>query len=432
MNTGGLVRTIGLPTATFFIIGYVVGASIFILPGNLATELGPAVFLAYALAAIPAVIAGFVMAQIGSALPISGANFVLIRDCLSPLAGFVYIWIMISMGAVVIPMLAIGFADYFAFFIPHVNKTLLASGVVICFIALNSFGVSVAGLVQNVLVVVFLLALLMFGVGGVSMGDANLLEPLFPRGVSMLGLAAITAFFSYAGVFVIAEIAGEIKNPGRNIPLAILFSFIVIILLYTLVPLALNMLVPWQELGLTNRAVVTAAEIFMPDYLVTFVAISALFAAATSVNGIMLGLSRDFFQGANSGLFPAIFARVQEGTHVPLGAILMVGVLALLGIQAGAAITSYAQLSLIGLMIIQVLTGIALIRMQKIMPDAYEQAKFKLGSKQLQLVSMLYIVFSLAFLVLLSIEKPVLLLVGLAYLFLGLIYLWAWKTFGNR
>jgi len=431
MNSGELVRTIGLPTATFIIIGYVVGASIFILPGTLAGDLGPAVFLAYALAAVPAVIAGFVMAQIGSALPISGANFVLVRDGLSPLAGFIYVWIMISMAAVVIPMLAIGFADYFTHFVPGIDRTLLASGVVICFILLNSLGVSVAAVTQNVLVFVFLLALLIFGLGGVTMGNTSLLDPLFPQGLSMLGLAAITAFFSYAGVFVIVEIAGEIKNPGKNIPLAILYSFIVIIMLYMLVPLAMNMLVPWQELGLSDRAVVTAAEVFMPDFMVTFVAVSALFAAATSVNGIMLGLSRDFFQGARSGLFPVIFARVQRGTHVPLGAVLMMGVLALTGIQIGAAITSYAQLSLIGLMIIQILTGLALLRLPKIMPDAFAQAKFRMGNRLLPVICILYILFSIGFLIVLSLEKPMLLLIGVSYLLLGLIYLWAWKRFVN-
>ena len=128
-----LTRTISLPSAAFIIIGYVVGATIFILPGSLAADTGPAVFIAYMLAAIPAIIAGIVMAQIGSALPVSGANFVLIRDALSPYSGFIYVWIMSSMAAVVIPLVALGFADYFGHFIPAIDNRLLAMAIISIF-----------------------------------------------------------------------------------------------------------------------------------------------------------------------------------------------------------------------------------------------------------------------------------------------------------
>jgi len=88
MTVGGLKRTVSLSSAACIIVGYVVGATIFILPGSLAATVGPAVFIAYALAGIPAILAGFVMAQIGSALPVSGAIYVLFRPTLSPFLGF--------------------------------------------------------------------------------------------------------------------------------------------------------------------------------------------------------------------------------------------------------------------------------------------------------------------------------------------------------
>jgi len=425
-STTKLTRSINLPSAVFIIIGYVVGATIFILPGSLAADTGPAVFVAYMLAGIPAIIAGIVMAQIGSALPVSGANFVLIRDALSPYAGFIYVWIMISMAAVVIPLVALGFADYFGHFIPGIDPRLLAMSLIAVFIILNSLGVSFAAAAQTILVVVFLVALLVFGIGGVMNGDASLLQPLFPKGVSPLALAAITAFFSYAGVFVIAEIAGEIKNPGRNIPLAILLSFVVIILLYTLVPLALNMIIPWNELSETKMAVVTASQLFLPKPLVTLIAISALFAAATSVNGILLGLSRDFYQGASSGLFPAVFARINARTHVPFNAVLLVGGLALIGAAIGGAITSYAQLALIGVMAVQIMTGIALIRLPTVMPEVYNRSEFKLGRTALWIVGTLFIVFSLGFLAILAAERTGLLLIGLVFLAVGVTYQLIW------
>ena len=426
LSTQALSRTVSLPSAAFIVVGYVVGATIFILPGSLAAGTGPAVFIAYALAAIPAIIACFAMAQIGSALPVSGAIYVLLRDALSPYFGFIYLWIMVSMAAVVIPLVAFGFADYLGYFWPGLNAKAVAAMLVVLFIVLNGLGMNIASMAQNVMVVIFLVALVIFGLGGVVAGDVANLQPLFPKGYSVLTIAAITAYFSYAGVFVIAEIAGEIRNASRNIPLAILLAFAIIIFIYALVPLALNMIIPWQELADTPMAVVTASGLFLPQSVVTFIAIAALFAAATSVNGIMMGLSRDFFQGASSGLFPKMFAVVNDRTHAPDRAVVLVGALSLVGVAIGGTITSYAQLALIGLMVVQIMTGVALIRLPAALPEAYQQSRFKLSKGWLVFIGVAYIAFSAFFLVMLANMKLQLLLIGLTFLLVGVIYQQVW------
>lgn len=432
MTKSVLTRSVSLPSAIFVVIGYVVGASIYILPGSLAPDTGPAIFIAYALAAIPAIVAGFVMAQIGAAFPVSGSIFVLLRGALSPYAGFAYQWIMLSMAAVVVPLVGFGFADYLGYFIPGLNARAVAATLALSFTVINLLGMTIATIAQSVMVIIFLTALAIFGVGGAFAGDIANLKPLFPKGYAVLSIAAITAYFSYAGVFVIAEIAGEIKDPARNIPRAVLLAFVLIIALYVLVPLALAMVIPWSMIGDTPIAVVTASQFFLPAPLVTFIAISALLASATTVNSILMGLSRDFFQGANSGLFPAVFALVNQRTAVPGRAILLVGGLSLAGIAVGGTITSYAQLALIGLMIIQVMTGIALLRLPTRMPEAYLASNFRLSIPVLRLVAISYIVFSLLFLYLLVSERSMLLLIGLVFLLAGVVYERAWSRARDR
>lgn len=432
MSGSKLKRSVSLPAAAFIVIGYVVGATIFVLPGSLAADTGPAVFLAYALAAIPAVVAGFVMAQIGSVLPVSGSIYVLLRDALSPHAGFLYQWIMVSMGAVVIPLVAFGFAGYLEYFVTGLNEKLVAATLTVVLVAINLFEMKVAARAQSAMVLFFLAALFCFGIAGVLKGDTANLQPLFPNGYSVLGIAAITAYFSYAGVFVIAEIAGEIKSPGRNIPRAILISFSIIIALYVLVPLALSMVIPWQEQSESSMAVVTASELILPAPLVSAIAISALLAAATTINSFLMGLSRDFFQGANSGLFPAMFAVVDKKTDTPVRAVLLIGALSLIGIAIGGAITSFAQLALIGLMIIQILTGIALVRLPTRLAEAYADSSFKLSTPMLWLVASLYVGFSVLFLFILASEKTQLLLIGFAFLLLGGIYKFVWSRIQEK
>jgi APA family basic amino acid/polyamine antiporter len=416
-----LARAVSLPSAIFIIIGYVIGATIFILPGSLATTTGPGVFIAYGLAAIPAVLTGLIMAQIGAALPVSGAPYVLLRRSLPPVFGFLYLWIMVSMAGVVIPLVAYGFADYARYFLPMLEARTAAFAITAVFIVLNALGMSVAAAAQNVMVVAFLAALLVFGIGGVSAGDAANLRPLFPMGLSPLTIAAITAYFSYAGFFVIAEVAGEIRQPRRNIPLALATSFAIVIFIYLLVPLALTMLMPWRDLADVDMAVVTASKLFLPTPVVVFVALGALFAAATSINGIMMGISRDFYQGAHTGQFPGFFAAVRERSHAPVRAVVLVGALALAGVIVGGTVTDYAQVALMGLMIIQIMTGTALLRLPSVMDDADPSTGFQMSRRMLTFVSVSYILTSIAFLFLLAGEQPRAGLVGLAYLSVGFV-----------
>jgi APA family basic amino acid/polyamine antiporter len=230
----------------------------------------------------------------------------------------------------------------------------------------------------------------------------------------------MTAYFSFAGVYIIAEVAGEVENPGRSIPLAILLSFAVIILVYTLVPLALTRILPWQTLDTVPMAVVTAAQTFLPVWVVTFIAACALLAAVTSINGMLMGLSRDFYSGARSGLFPAYFAVVHSRFRTPGRAVVTVGLLALVGVFTGGGILQYAQIAVMGLMLIQVMTGLALLRLPTKLPQAYEASSFKLGRNSLRFVSWAYIIVSIAFFLLLATEQPAILLPGGLFVLLGL------------
>jgi hypothetical protein len=98
----------------------------------------------------------------------------------------------------------------------------------------------------------------------------------------------------------------------------------------------------------------------------------------------------------------------------------------MVGVLIGGAITSYAQLALIGLMIIQVMTGVALIRLPTAMPQVYEQSSFKIGRRGLWFVSLTYIVFSILFFIVLARAEPQLLLVGLVFIAFGIAYYSVW------
>ena len=136
-----LQRKIGLAGAIFLLLGNVIGASIFILPGSLAAIAGPAVFVAYLIALIPAFFNTLVAAQVGGILPVSAADYVFTSTVLHPLLGFLKVWAALVGALVGGPILAYGFADYFSYFSPDANRVAVASFVVIIMMVINLLGI---------------------------------------------------------------------------------------------------------------------------------------------------------------------------------------------------------------------------------------------------------------------------------------------------
>ena len=402
------------------LIGYVVGGSIFILPGTLAASAGPGIFISYLIASVLALFTCLVTAQVGSAIPTSGANYIAVSRVLSPFWGFMFIWTLIVTIAVGVPLIAYGFAEYLAYFIPGLNPMLIAVLSILVFVGVNILGIQVASWIQAVMVLEFMAALLVFGGGGVANSDPALLTPLFPMGFGAVLFMAIPAYYSYSGFFIIAEIGEEIKDPSRNIPKALLISFCLVLLVYTVVPLAVTGVLPWNTLGETKGAVAVASEIFFPKWLAEAIAFSALFAIATSINGIIVAQSRDIFAVARDRVLPEGLSKVTKLFRTPFVAILMVGGLSLIGTLIGTSIQNYAIMTVLGFMIIQCLSGLAVLNLPKKLPERYAKAKFKLKGFALPFFSIGLVIISLAFLVVGVIQSFL-----SALIFLGLVGLGA-------
>ena len=375
-NNAAVSRTLGLPAGVFLFVGYIVGATIFILPGSLGATTGPGLFIAYILAALPAMFGCAVAAQVGSAYPVSGASYVMASRVLSPFWGAAVVWLIIMFVAIVVPLVSLGFADYLNYFIPDLDRTTVAATTVVLFMLVNICGVRLAASIQGFLVLFFCAALIVFGLGGISAGDISRMLPVFPNGITPVLLATVTVYISYTGAFVITEMAGEIKDPSRNIHRAILIGFGIIVLMYVLVPISLMMNLDWNSLE-GSSAITAAAENFLPAALVDFVAIGALVAAGTTINGILMAQSRDVLAASDEQLLPRYFAKVNDKTRVPVRGIVFIGVLSLLGIFYGATVREYADMAVLGFMLLQAILGFAVYRLPMAVPDVYDKCAFK-------------------------------------------------------
>ncbi len=111
-------------------IGFVVGASIFILPGALGATTGPAVVLSYVIAGFLALFSCGVAAQLGCAFPINGGSVVIIGSLVGPVAAFIVAWQILGGVVISIALMAIGFADYVCFIWPSLDRTVVAIGLI--------------------------------------------------------------------------------------------------------------------------------------------------------------------------------------------------------------------------------------------------------------------------------------------------------------
>lgn len=393
-------RTIGLWGAVATLVGYVIGASVFILPGELAPATGPAVFVSYLLASIPALLACFVTAQIGCAYPVSGAAYVAASRVLSPYWGFMVVWSLLMGVTVGVALIAYGFADYLAFFFPGLDRRAVAIVTVLAFCIINVLGARLSVGSEAVMVVGFMTVLAVFGVGGVWHMEPAHLTPLFPKGLRPVMSAAIPAYFSFIGFAMLAELAGEIDRPARTIPWALALSFACVLFFYVLVPVALVGVVPWNELRGTEASVSAAAARFLPAPWPAWISVGALLAAATSLNGILLSISRDIFALARDRIFPATLGRLHPRYVSPDVAVLSLTGLALVGVAVGTSIRNYAVVAVMAIMVSQILSALAVLLMPSRSPERFRQSAFRLRSGWRVFFSIGLVLYSLAFIAL--------------------------------
>jgi len=421
LPASSLNRTIGLSGAIATLVGFVVGASVFILPGQLAGIAGPGVIFSYLLASVAALLSCVIAAQIGSAFATSGANYVAVTRLLSPFFGFLIMWFYLAALALGVSLVAYGFADFLRVFVPGVHRQVTAASLVLGFGLLNLFSAKTAVLSQSVMVVIFTAALIIFCAAGLPQVNASLYSPMFPNGMSAVVVAATSAVFSFTGFMVIGDIAEEIKQPAKNIPRALALSFVLVLVVYSAVVIALVGTRPWAELGGMAAPVSTLAFDLMPDWLAKGIGISALLAAATTINGVLLTASRNIFALARNQVMPVYFTAVSS-KGIPHWAVAGIVSFCLFCILFSATVLQYALFTVVGFMLFQTLIAIAAFRLPDHLPQVYQQSAFKLQPRTLKLTSVVTVITSLGFTVIACQEEPQVLLALPIYIGLGAAY----------
>ena len=406
----GQTQKIGLVGLVFTLIGFVIGASIFVLPGELYAVAGPAMLLSFLLASIPAAGTCLTAAQVAAAFPGNGANILAVRSLVSPFAGFAAAWFIIGSSVMALALLALGFADYLAVMVPQLGgsaRIATAIGVTLLFALINSLGARAAVLAQSAMVIWLVLILFLFVIFAAPAIDFSHFHPFASKGTGAIAIAVVPAFFAFLGFTLIVEVSGDVERPARTLPLALAISYSIIVLAYIGVAMGVLGVLPPDRIAGNAAPVAEAARLIMPSWLASSIVVSALLAAATSVNGVLLLVSRDLAELGHERLMPQWLAPKQG--RPPVAAIWAVAALACGAIAASSSITRYAVATVLGYMVAQALVAFAALRI----PDAPE---LPIGKGLIRLAGALTLVSALLFFVMagLSDAAPVIAVVGFA------------------
>jgi APA family basic amino acid/polyamine antiporter len=356
-----LIRGLTLTGTTALVIGTVIGTGVFLKAAPMAQGVGAPtlVMVAWVAAGLLTLAGALTYAELGAMLPHAGGEYVYLRHSYGDASAFLFGWQrFIVAGSASIAALGAGFAVFLSAFLPlnqvwaerkftlfdqtinwqFGSKQLVAVGAILMLSALNCLTVAFGGKVQSVLTVLKIAGLAAVIAGVFFFAPAvtwsNLATPTGTpawSGFAAFGVAMLAALWAYDGWNNMPMAAGEVQQPGRNIPRALIGGMIVVMVIYCLANLAYFYALPLGEVVTSNSTAhrdalpvaSKAAQSFLGESGGRFVALAFVVSALGALNGSILSNARVPYAMARDGVFFASQARLSQTTRVPVVAIMI-------------------------------------------------------------------------------------------------------------
>ena len=336
-SSHGLARRLGVFDATMLVMGGIIGSGIFITPAEVARHVSTPLLIVgvWVLGGIIALFASFVYAELAARRPEVGGQYAYLRDAFGPMPAFLYGWallLVIQSGGMA--AVAITFARYFGDLVQlPFSENALAVGVLALLTLINCLGVRSGSNVQSALMVLKILAIALLVVAGLLFAPAAAAQGQHAAIGSASGLAAIGAamtpvMFSYGGWQTASFVAGEMRDPRRDLARGLLFGVAGVVLLYTAVAFVCVHALGPGGLGGSKTPATDVMRLALGSRGATFIAIGITISTLGFLSQGMLTAPRVYFAMAEDGLFFRGVAQVSKRTRVPVIAIVLQGVAA--------------------------------------------------------------------------------------------------------
>ncbi len=359
-SSPGLLRQLGIVSATALVVSNMIGVGIFTTTGFLAGDLGsPGLVLSiWVVGAIAALAGAFCYSELGINFPSSGGEYVYLTRAFGPTWGFVDGWVSFLAGfSAPIAAAALAFASYLGFFFPSVDPDnaayfvgsgslglkfggaqVVACGLVGLFTLLNFIGVGRVAKIQNVLTGTKILVLASFVVLGFLVGQGNWEHLSMPAARTnpatpiylQFGISLFFIYMSYSGWNAATYVAEELRQPARTLPLALTLGTLLVTALYVALNVVFIYGAPLEEMkGVLRVGSLAAYRLFGSQIAGVYSALMALSLVST-VNAMVTIGPRVYYAMAKNRAFFPMAARVSRRWHTPVVAIVCQGICAML------------------------------------------------------------------------------------------------------
>ena len=304
-------------------------SGIFVLPGLAVGITGSSVWLAFLVAALCILPAVLSKSELATAMPKSGGTYVYIERAFGPLFGTIAgigLWLSLLLKSA-FSLVGLSFYLYVLIEVDESYTKYIALLALLFILLLNVFGVKKVEKTQLVIVTVSVLSLITIVFFGFNSFDSKLMEPVFSEGGSGFIAGVAFLYISYAGVTKIAAVAGEIKNPEKNLPRTMIISLLLITTVYVLVAMVLVGNVDQSTLSTDIKPIHTLFQTIGGDYFGYFAAVVGVITLMSMANSGVLASSRFPFAMAKDKMMPGFLGLVNTKFMTPVAAILTTSLL---------------------------------------------------------------------------------------------------------
>ena len=377
MENKQLQKNLGIAAALSTVVGMVIGGGVFFKPQAVYTLTGGAPglgILAWIIAGIMTITAGLTAAEVSAAIPKTGGMMVYIEEIYGKKLGFLTGWMQtVLFFPATAAAIAVMFGQQAALLLNNSSLVMpMTIGVILLIGILNTFGSKTSGAIQTVSTVCKIIPLGLIIVFGFikGSGDNPIMNPLVAEGIRPMGVIGqllVAILFAYDGWINVGALAGEMKNPGKDLPKAIIGGLSIVMAINVVINLAYLWVLPASELAqYASPASIVAEKIFGPvgGKLINVGILVSVFGC---LNGYLLTGPRIPYTLANQKLLPATFGKLNKN-GVPANATLFMVVLSVIYALSGQ-FNLLSDLSMFAIWAFYTLTFIGVIKLRKTQPD---------------------------------------------------------------
>jgi APA family basic amino acid/polyamine antiporter len=339
-----LVRGLSLTDSILLLAGGIIGSGIFLTAKDVALNTrAPWLFLfVWIIGMGMALLACFAFAELGAMFPSAGGQYVYMREAYGDAAGFLYGWMYFTVSATgTVAALAVGFATYLGQTFPALRAEqvvlslrfvdvtrghLIALAAIALQTLINIFGVKKGAVLQNIATWAKFAAVAVFVLGGLLLGRGSWSHfqhalPAAPGSASLvtgIGIALIAVFWAYDGWVYVTFVAGEVKDPQRNLPRALIWGLVLVGVVYIAINAVYVYALPMKEIAAQEAVAQTAAVSMFSGRVAPWLSLMVALSCFGAMAPCLMSGARVYYAMAEDGVFFRSLARVHPRWHTPV------------------------------------------------------------------------------------------------------------------